>query len=740
MISIFTSEVIVKRPTISLCLIAKNEAHNVGRLFKSIEGCFDEICFVDTGSTDNTIKEAQDWAHKINTPIKIDHFEWVNDFSRARNVSFSLASKDFIMWMDLDDILVNKENFINFRDSAMEHADYWLAKYDYAQDQEGKSLCDHARERVFRNYRGFQCRYFVHEGTPPIPRDGKGVRTDYITTWHVKHQRSIDDATADKSRNLKIFEANLNNLDTRMTFYYGKELFENKMFLEAYEWLKKALDREDLEPHDRLLGFQYICFSLLELGQYDKVRQFGLLGVALDPNSAEIHCLIADSYVKQGRLKDAIPHYAAAKSCKAILPGSAYAGANFKYGDTYTTYCRNQLVKCLFHSGEMHEAYKEAKECFELYKHPETQTILADVAKAIDITFEGKKTAKECEDIVILGTPQGAYPWTESLYKKQGMGGSETAAIEMGKWLKKLTGRNVKIFNCIQTGEVGESGVEYIPSSHAPQWLAENKPKVCINWRHNVRMTEAPTYLWCHDLFTGGVEVQQNFDKMLCLTPFHKKYVMGRQGVTENKIIVTRNGVDPSKFGKNVTYKDENKVVWVSSPDRGLDRAMKVMDIAIKDFPDLKLHVFYGIEKLPQFGLQDLHDKLKSMMAERPWVIYHGFTEQNKMTEMVRDAAVWLHPCDFIETFCISAIEMLCSGVYPITRSLGALEDVLGPAQKAGMASLIEHDCVEPHEFQAYADELKRVLVEKKWKNVSVDPEKYSWESIAREWIDIMGL
>src|SRR5688572_8005507 len=109
------------RPTIALCLITKNEAHNLGPLLTSVKGCFDEIHITDTGSTDNTIGFIEN-INKAKWPglpeIQIHHFDWVNDFSKARNYSFSHAKTDYVMWLDGDDKLVNTEAFIEWRDTV----------------------------------------------------------------------------------------------------------------------------------------------------------------------------------------------------------------------------------------------------------------------------------------------------------------------------------------------------------------------------------------------------------------------------------------------------------------------------------------------------------------------------------------------------------------------------------------------------------------------------------------------
>jgi hypothetical protein len=128
------------------------------------------------------------------------------------------------------------------------------------------------------------------------------------------------------------------------------------------------------------------------------------------------------------------------------------------------------------------------------------------------------------------------------------------------------------------------------------------------------------------------------------------------------------------------------------------------------------------------------------MMADRPWVIYHGFTEQKKMYSEVSDAVVWAHPCNFIETYCITAIEMLTLGVFPVTRKLGALANTLADAESKGQAVLLPHGADTSEQIEAYAKEIRAALDEKKWEGVSLDPDSISWRGVAQQWIGEMNL
>ncbi len=46
-------------PTLSLCMIVKDEEESLPTCLESIRGYVDEIIIIDTGSTDNTVKIAE---------------------------------------------------------------------------------------------------------------------------------------------------------------------------------------------------------------------------------------------------------------------------------------------------------------------------------------------------------------------------------------------------------------------------------------------------------------------------------------------------------------------------------------------------------------------------------------------------------------------------------------------------------------------------------------------------------
>jgi tetratricopeptide (TPR) repeat protein len=85
------------RPSVSLCVIVRNEEENLVACLEPLRSLVDEIIVVDTGSTDRTTQIAAQLGAKVFS------FPWGDDFSAARNESLRHATGDWVLWVDADD-------------------------------------------------------------------------------------------------------------------------------------------------------------------------------------------------------------------------------------------------------------------------------------------------------------------------------------------------------------------------------------------------------------------------------------------------------------------------------------------------------------------------------------------------------------------------------------------------------------------------------------------------------------
>lgn len=121
--------------TISLCMIVKNEERVLGRCLESVQEIADEIIIVDTGSEDRTKKIAEKYH------ARVFEQEWQDDFSRARNYSFSQAEMDYCMWLDADDIITKSEvlKLKRWKEETDGSSDVVMIRYVAGFDEKKKS-------------------------------------------------------------------------------------------------------------------------------------------------------------------------------------------------------------------------------------------------------------------------------------------------------------------------------------------------------------------------------------------------------------------------------------------------------------------------------------------------------------------------------------------------------------------------------------------------------------------------
>lgn len=94
--------------SLSLALIVRDEALHVAECLACFADLEPEICVVDTGSTDDTLRIAQSHGARVRNIL------WDNDFSAARNVSLDMCSRDWVFVVDADERIA-PEDLDDFR-------------------------------------------------------------------------------------------------------------------------------------------------------------------------------------------------------------------------------------------------------------------------------------------------------------------------------------------------------------------------------------------------------------------------------------------------------------------------------------------------------------------------------------------------------------------------------------------------------------------------------------------------
>lgn len=734
----------MSRPSVTLACILKNEAHNIGPMLQSVRGCVDEIVMVDTGSTDDSIAVLESINKQIADgnaqweglpQIKIDHFEWVHDFAAARNYAMSLCTKDYMLWLDLDDLLSDAKAFMHWRDHVMHSAHYWMATYNYAFNSAGKVECQFIRERVIKLNHGFKWKYFVHEGL--VQEEGRKYWPQRVTSWCVNHARTDEDKKNDHMRNINLIDRYKDkDMPARMKFYHGKELVENGFAKEGSTPLLEAIQSGELDVHDRILAIQYAAQSAFQCKAYDQAIDLLINGTKLMINRAEYWCLLGDVYLACNKIADAIQSYKVALNCRPDNLG----GIVVVYEHAYCDYPKMKLAEVYMAIGH----YDDAKHWLEALRLTNTELMPefeSQLARLVDLATVRTGLPKTSD--VVITCPPGAVvtDWDENTLAEKGTGGSETAAIEVARWIKLKTGRNVKVFHPRQKRDVMPSGVEYLPSSELAGYFHNIEPAAHIAWRHSLRLTQAKSFVWCHDLQCQGAELTGNYEKIVALSGFHKEYLKETNGVPDDKIVLGFNGINPADFSNEPIPKDDLKVVFSSSPDRGLVQAIDIVKKARESSGlDIRLHCFYGTDNMRKMGHTAWAESIEAKIKESDFVVYHGNVPKKTLMRHFQESAVWLYPADFIESNCITAMEAMCAGTWPIVRDMGALKYTMKEAIAKDMCDVLTVEVKDEASIGIWANTLVEAIIDKKHRRVDVSKESYSWERVAEFFIKEMEL
>lgn len=216
--------------TISLCMIVKNEEAVLERCLDSVRGIADEIIIVDTGSADHTKQLADKF-----TDCVYD-FAWRNDFAAARNFAFKKATKDYILWLDADDILLENDRirFQALKKSFDGSVDVYMMRYNTGFDAQGNVTFSYFRERLVRRSCAFRWDEPVHEY---LEFSGSLASADVCVT----HTKTDYTPTG---RNIAIYERLLGQgkaLTPRGLYYYARELKDNGRAEEAIRCFERFL-------------------------------------------------------------------------------------------------------------------------------------------------------------------------------------------------------------------------------------------------------------------------------------------------------------------------------------------------------------------------------------------------------------------------------------------------------------------------------------------------------------------
>jgi glycosyltransferase involved in cell wall biosynthesis len=279
--------------TIGVAIICRNSEATIKDCVESFIDHVDQVVIVKAGeSTDKTAEILDRLKSAYPDKIELFDFVWIDDFSAARNFSFSKLKTSWALWVDSDDVIYQPENLRKLAASAQPEVGGIWFPYHYAIDEFGNPTTIYERERLLRTSCGWIWRSRIHETVSPL-RKCAYVRTSDVM---IRHQHGAGGNRSE--RNFRILElmAKEDPTDKRVWLYLGHQNFAAGFWAKSAEWyLKFGTDTGAIA----LERFQALCYCSKALRNMSDTQAIEVanMAVMLMPNLKDGYLEMAHSYL-----------------------------------------------------------------------------------------------------------------------------------------------------------------------------------------------------------------------------------------------------------------------------------------------------------------------------------------------------------------------------------------------------------------------------------------------------------
>lgn len=782
---------------ISLSMIVRNGAENIGNCLRSVEAAVDEINIVDTGSTDGTPDIIRTIAPQAKIETWIDPNRhptegWISDFSTPRNRSFEMASGEAILWMDHDDVLESeadsdpaamlRQTIDGRMELASPKADLLEMPYHYIKDQWGNVVLSLPRFRVVRRDH-FRWVWPVHEDLRPtryVKRADLRKHPLYVDHLRV-HERGNDPAR----RNLWIMERYMQaggEMESRLWQNLAGSLSALARWQESVDAYESAIASvgSDTEAHFTSLLRQGDGYRQMQ--RPERAAESYLRAQLLYPERRQAWLKLAELCIELGQTQAALTYSDIAEAMPPEREGFIHVPLLERavplQVKAQAFLSSDKLDEAMGCYSELLKIFPGDKELTEQVTRLQA-TLSADNLGRAFRAVAGTMTRAQAKSLWLSAPPELATAqealrarrpdrpsgkpsivfwcgkanelWSPESVSK-GIGGSEEAVIFLSREMAAL-GWAVEVYADPPSHQIGldEHGVLWQPYY---VWEAQDSADVFVGWRQGHPKAAiaqglgdrcGQRWLWLHDAISPEYlrgSWTDSLTGIFCLTEFHAKRLPDD---LRHKLVLTKNGISPEYLFSGPNKATE--LVYASSPDRGLEYLLREWPKIKAAIPDSRLHIYYGFTK-NWMATEAQFPELRRVRSEilrtkdQPGVVWHGMVGQRELSQAFADCGFWLYPTEWPETSCITAMKAQAMGAIPITSRYpesGVPETTrfdLGPPPKDG--SLYTNASWLAEWTASVIDSVPRQdLGPMREEMKSWARETYSWAKVAAQWNEL---
>ena len=290
--------------------------------------------------------------------------------------------------------------------------------------------------------------------------------------------------------------------------------------------------------------------------------------------------------------------------------------------------------------------------------------------------------------------------WNYTQMQLTALGGSEKAVAlltkELGIKLGKESGMTIYVAGNVKSEELSEFNVVYVSLKELPDLLSKTEfhTVVCSRYISFLEIYGSACsfyqfYIWAHDtcLLSYGCNLRDTaiiekwadcIDRCVCQTQWHAERYIELYPPLKLKMHTINNGIDLKLFPPSVS-KQAGKFVYTSRTERGLARVLELWPEVVAAVPSATL----AVSTYEVFPCNDderrVQARIETLNRDFPdnRIQHLGKLNPTELYAELSTAEYWLYPTNWPETSCITAMEMLMSGVICLYYPLAGLKDTM---------------------------------------------------------------
>ncbi len=667
--------------TLSLCMVVENNIGKILDCLGSIKDIVDEIIIVNTGLCDDLKRVCSSYT------TKIYDFKQNSDISDAWNYSFSLATMDYIIWLETEDILLepDRDKFKKLKNSMDKTIDVVRMPHNFSDDAMAITS-SYTRNRIVK-----RTDYFVWESglSYYLPAAGKVIDSDTLVTHCIGQ-------TGNLFQRFSIFEERLEKsekLTTRELYYYAEKLYERKRYDKAIKFYDSFLAQKDGWTGDKLSAIDKIADIYRLWGDKENEIKYIFKSFEYDIPRAEFLCRLGVIFIERGQLDKAIYWFNYAVSLEkpkdnlgfikeenwTWLPQLKLCACYYKIGDYEKANMHNELAlsfsptdKVLLHNRAVLIELLKNNECSALAPAlvpapvPVPQTVPAPVttptlAKVSVPVNEVRNTEiSPFRPLKIIQVAPDIYPVPPDNY-----GGIEVVIYELTEELVRM-GHDVYLY----ASEGSKTSAKLIPYKHKSKgdfnqiadYVLNTMPQgVDIIHDHThisvlgKKELQIPTVCTIHGTINYRVKYPVFVSKRAL------------QVIGGNHGYYVYNGLNLKEFEYCEDKQDYMLYLGRLDKIKGLDYALDVAEKTNK-----RLVIAGPIHDIGYYT-KEVEPRIKNNLN----IEYIGSVGGKKKQEVLKNAGCLLFPTSWEEPFGLVMIEAMACGTPVLALANGAVPEVL---------------------------------------------------------------